>query len=244
MPLDIIPVSLFPNVPMLPGVPQLLRSPLAPTFTAPTPGAAQRGALSSGAKQKSAWGIFDSSLNPVLSPDSVVDFGFSNEWKLPNFPVQRGAFSSYDKVPLPFEVSVRMSKGGSVGDRTQFLSDLDTIARSLDLYFIGTPERIYQNCNIFRYEVTRRGAEGACFLTEVDVFFAQINQVAAQYTNTAKATQNAQQAVSKPPISQGLVQPKAPWPPIPNLFGPKPFVLGTNPNTVFSTLGVPNLNAF
>lgn len=239
MPFDILPVPRFPNVPALLGVPQLLRSPLFPPFPAPTLGVPQQGAISQGANQAAAWGVFDKDLNQVLTPDSVLDFDHSAEWRVSNFPVQRGGFASYNKVIVPFEVSVRMSKAGSgVGDRAQFLADVDTIAKSLDLYTILTPERSYSNCNVTRYEVTRRGAEGAFFLTEVDLFFIQVIEVTAQYTTTAVNTQNAQNAVSKPPVNRGIVQPKAPFPAIPNLFGPKPFVLGTNPNAVFSTLGV------
>jgi hypothetical protein len=233
-----IVVSLYPNVPDLPGVPQLNRSPDFPTDDAPTLGTpAAQDSLWQSSNQAPAWGIVDSDLNLVLSPDSVLDFDNRNEWRISNFPVQAGGFASYNKVTVPFEVSVRMSKGGGVGDRAQFLSDLNNIAQSLALYTILTPERSYSNCNITRYEVSRRGVAGAYFLTEVDVFFVQIIQVTAQYTTTAASTQNAQNPASVPPVNQGIVQPKAPWPAIPNQFGSPPFVLGTDPNTVFSTLG-------
>ena len=125
-----------------------------------------------------------------------------------NFPVQNGAFASYDKVIVPSEFSVRMTKGGSKTDRKNFLDEIDTAANSLQLYKILTPERTYLDVNITRYEVTRRGTQGAFFLAEVDIYFMQIRQVSAQYTSASAATQNAQQPGAQPSTSQGLVQPR------------------------------------
>lgn len=237
MPLATITVSLYPNVPQLPGVPQLVRSPLFPPSPAPTLGTAQQDALGSGANQAPAWGILDSDLNPVLTPDSFLDFDQRADYRISNFPVQAGGFASYNKVTLPQEVSVRMAFGQGVGDRAQFLATLDTLSKSLDLYTILTPERSYTNCNITRYEVTRRGKDGAFFLTEIDVYFIQIIQVTAQYSSTAANTQNAQQAVSQPPVNQGAVQPRAP----PSAFDigglSQPFVLGTPTSSLYQSLG-------
>jgi len=238
MPLVPITVSLYPNVPMLPGVPQLVRSPLFPPSPAPTLGTAQQDALGAGAGQAPAWGIFDASFNAVLVPDSFLDFDQRAEYRISNFPVQAGAFASYNKVTLPQEVSVRMAFGQDLQARSNFLSTLDTLSASLDLYTINTPERGYDNCNITRYEVTRRGKDGAFFLTEIDVFFIQIIQVTAQYSSTAANTQNAQQPVSKPPVNQGGVQPS-----VFNAGGAnglsQPFVLGTPTSSLYQSLGPP-----
>jgi hypothetical protein len=234
MTLPIIVVPLYPNVPNLPGVPQLLRNPLFPASPAPTLGTpAAQDSLWQASQMQAAWGIYDSTgTTLVVTPDSVLDFDNRNEWRVSNFPIQAGGFASYNKVTVPFEVSVRMSKGGSVSDRTAFLNQIKAIASDTNLYTILTPEQTYQNCNITRYEVSRRGASGAFFLTEVDVFFVQIIQVTAQYSNASQLTQNAQNPASVSYLSQGAVQPGTF-----NLGGQQPFILGTDPNTVFSTLG-------
>jgi hypothetical protein len=239
MPLATITVSLYPNVPMLPGVPQLVRSPLFPPSPAPTLGTAQQDALGSGSAQQNLWGIFDSSFNPVLQPDSFLDFDWRSDYRISNFPVQAGGFATYNKVKLPEEISLRMAFGQDLTARANFLSTLSSLSAGLDLYTISTPEVSYLNCNIQRCEVTRRGKEGAFFLTEVDVYFIQIIQVTAQYSSTAANTQNAQQAVSQPPVNQGAVQPQTPAPinnfPITGLS--QPFVLGTPTSSLYQSLG-------
>lgn len=143
---------------------------------------------------------------PVISADSVLDFGNRNESRVSDFPVQQGAFASYNKVAVPFEVVVRLSKSGNVADRATFLQQIDAASKTLVLYRVVTPERTYENMNLIRYEVTRRGASGAYFLTDVDVYFREIREVAAQYSTTVAATRNAQEASAVPAVSQGVRQ--------------------------------------
>lgn len=158
MSLTIIPAFPFPNVPNLPGVPQLARSSLFPPSLAPTiatPAAPQD--LAATANQTAAWGIFDKDLNQVLTADSVLDFDSRNEWRVANFPIQAGAFASYNKVTMPPETVVRLAKGGGVGERSQFLADINTIAASLDLYTIDARAQLpVRECDALRTDASGR----------------------------------------------------------------------------------------
>lgn len=237
MALPIIVVSLYPNVPRLPGVPQLVRSPLFPPSPAPTLGSGPASTLNAAASSQTAiWGICDSDLNPIVTPDSILNFGHRPQARISNFPVQEGGFANYNKVYLPFELSVGMSKGSTLEDRQDFLNDIEAAFQSLALLTVLTPERSYLSVNVHRYEVQRRDKDAACFLTDVEVFFTQVNEVTAQYSTTAANTQNAQVPASQPPVNQGGVQAK----PVDN-----PFDLSSGPgNMVFSSLSPPNLSVF
>lgn len=149
-------------------------------------------------------------LIPVVMPDNIVEFGYRNEWNVSDYPVQDGSFASYNKVNNPFEVTLRMTKGGSVSDRQDFLEQIDAIAGTLDLYQIVTPEKTYENCNVIRYEVSRRGVKGAYFLEEVDLVVREIRTVDAQYTTTAVNTANAKDASAVGVTNQGTVNGVAP----------------------------------
>ena len=159
------------------------------------------------------WGIFDSNNRLVVDPDSIVDFAKRSEWRVANFPVQAGQFASYNKVKVPFDISVRLTKGGSTLDRTTFLQQLDTVSASLALYTILTPEQSYLGCNIMRVEITRRGKLGAYFI-DAEVFFQQIIEVTPQYssTNVASSTANANPDTAIPSQQQGVVQAQTPSP--------------------------------
>lgn len=212
----------FPNVPALPGVPQLVRqlgSPIS-SFLGGLPIIGQ--ILAQASQASNIWGVFSqpdttsttaadgtvsvSTPDPalVVQPDSIRDFSMRAEWRVSNFPVQQGSFTSYNKVTLPAEYAVQMVKGGTVDDRATFESQIDAIAGSTDLYTIVTPERSYPNSNVTRYEITRRGVSNAFFVV-VDLFFIQIIEQDAAYSITS----NAQTPGALPNVSLGTITPQA-----------------------------------
>ena len=159
-------------------------------------------------KAAPVWGVFNTTGSQVINADNVMAFEYRGEYSISNFPVQQGAFASYNKVAHPFDTSVILTKGGSEADRTAFLLQCETVAASLDLFNIVTPEKQYLNANTTRMELSRKDVKGAFFLV-VELFFTQIVQVDAQYsasgtqgTNTA----NASTPDAVPPINQGNVQ--------------------------------------
>lgn len=215
MPLPNISVPQFPDVPFAPGVPQLLRSataipnPSAPPVLPP----AQNGVLWQAAQGDPVWGVFDQDNNAVLTPDSIIDFGNRQEYRVSDFPVQQGQFASYNKVTLPSEISIKMTSGGTVDDRTQFLNEVAQVAASTDLYTVVTPEKTYIDYTATHFEVTRRGKDGAFWLDDVEMHFRQVIQVTAQYsTVTTQPTENAQNPAAVPATNSGQVQPQTPAP--------------------------------
>jgi hypothetical protein len=142
----------------------------------------------------------------MLSPDSFLDFDYTQEWSVSTAPTQLGGFADYNRVASAFEIKLRMAKGGgikladdavgnlragnfgnlftsAVQQRHEFLeqiADLDTT----ELYDIVTPEKTYFRCNFLRAEISRRGEKGAYQMPMVDVYFREIRFVTAVYTKT------------------------------------------------------------
>lgn len=212
MPSVFIPKPQFPTVPALPGVPQLVRQSLLSAQAAllPIQAVLDTGLLIKelallAASRPQTWGVFDSNGNKVIDPDSIFAFSDRAEWRLLDYPVEDGAFGTFNKVIVPFENSVRMNKGGSLSDREEFLTSIDNIAGDTNIYQIRTPEKSYLSVNIMRRELIRRSSEGAYFL-EVDLTFRQIQQRTPQYSSTSTNTANAQNPAAVPPVNQGNVQ--------------------------------------
>lgn len=206
----------FPDVPNYPGVPQLARAFLpSPSSVAVSIGGAALSSLFGSLVQSVQWAIYDSAGDAVIVPDSFLDFEHHPHWDIPDFPVQGTgsnptAFATYNKVKLPFDIHMRMSKStGGVAGRYQFLKALDAAADSIALYTIVTPEMTYSNADILDYDIVRTtegmSASGAYFLTEVDVTFRQIIPVSAQYSTTT--LQNASNASARPQSVTGPVIP-------------------------------------
>lgn len=228
-----IPKPPFPNVPKLPGVPQLPRSPFFPPGPPPgLSGIIAVGRLALALTSKPQWGIYkiepptseptatvdpdtgEDVLDtvvitppapPVIVPDNFARLDYQQEWDVGTMPAQKGAFANYNKVASPYQLKLRMTKGGTLKDRQEFLATLETISASLDLYKILTPERVYQPTNIFGFRVVREGARGAYYFAEVEISFMEIRQVAALYTTTAQNTQNAKQPSALPVNNMGTL---------------------------------------
>jgi hypothetical protein len=129
------------------------------------------------------WGIF---LNgaPVLSYDNQVSFGYKQDWALSNYPVEQGAFQTYDKVQLPSEIRCRFSAGASVTNRESMLSSVDAVMSDTNLYDVVTPENVFLGYN-FTHRDYDRAAENVGLIV-IDVWLQEIMETAtAQYQNTS-----------------------------------------------------------
>lgn len=203
-----ISVSPWPNVPQLPGVPQIPRSPQFPASATPTLGSqAPASQLFTAMAAGPTWGIFDMSGNLVVAADSVLAFSNKSEWTKSTYPIEGGKLATYNKVIRPFANYVRLAKGGTQTDRTDFLNQIIAIEGDLNNYMIVSPELTYSPVNLSHHEETRRGAEGAFYLCEVDLYFEQVLDVEAQFSSTTANTTNAINPAAVPSTSEGNVQP-------------------------------------
>lgn len=224
----IIPKPPFPNVPKLPGVPQLPRPgnlPAGPPLIVQLSTAALQ--IFRAFDNRPVWGIFKqhsaqaqittddngfqtvtmqpAATVPVILPDNFLEMSYKNEWNIPEYPIQQGGFLNYNKVNNPFEISLRMTKGGSESDRQEFLDSIDDIAGDLNLYEIRTPSKTYRSCNVIRFEYARVGTKGAFFLV-VDLVVKEVRITQAEYSTTAAATLNARDPSAQPPDNLGTTQ--------------------------------------
>ena len=140
------------------------------------------------------WGIFGQNGIPLLLSDNVMSVKHQNTSKVSNAPIERGSFASYNKVGVPFTVTVQMSKGsGGVFERGAFLGLLDTLANSTDLFLVITPEAVYPNMAITGYDYAREASDGARLL-KVNIHLAEVRQVEGKYTKTKADSAQAQGA--------------------------------------------------
>ncbi len=162
------------------------------------------GRFSAGA---SAWGIYLQGVL-VIEPDSIVALDYHREWTLADYPIEGGGFETYDKVAKPFDIRLRITKGGSEADRTQFLADVEAISASLSLYDILTPEKSYLSVNVTSLANSRTATNGMG-LVIIDLGLRQIRMDAVA---TVGATTTSVVAPAAPsgatPVNGGTVQPQ------------------------------------
>jgi len=148
------------------------------------------------------WGVFQNGAAVVLA-DNVVAFDYKKDWRISNYPQEEGAFQSYNKVTMPYDARITMTKGGNNTDRQNFLKQLDAVAASFDLYDVVTPERIYSSANVSHVDYSRTSTNGVGLLT-VDIWLTEIRVTATQQFS------NPKNANSADPATPGTIQPQAP----------------------------------
>jgi hypothetical protein len=148
------------------------------------------------------WGIFRDG-QAVIEPDSIVAVDYKKDWHISDYPIESGSFESYNKVRLPYEARVTMTKGGTEEDRTTFLSTLEQIAASRDLYDVVTPEYTYASANITHFDLNQRRADTGVSLLTVTIWLQEVRiEASSEFTNTSEPS-----AVDQ--VNVGVVQAQA-----------------------------------
>lgn len=170
----------FPTVPIAPGVPALPREAGVSAFLP----ALMTGDLVLGLGLVGPqWGVF-SGGSPILVPDNIVDFGFRNTAAIMDYPLEEGAFGTYNKVANPFDTKVRMTVGRSEAARQAFLAEVDAVQKSLDLFDVVTPSKTYTSVNVVHYDYNQRAERGVGLLT-VDLWLREVRVTAtSSFSNT------------------------------------------------------------
>ena len=149
------------------------------------------------ARQPVDWGIYLQNTK-VITPDSIVSLDYRREWRLADYPQEQGAFQTYNKVLTPFDVRLRMTKGGNAFTRGDFLDKIEEIAASLDLYNVVTPDATYTSVNIVSIGYSRTANQGAGLIS-VDIGLRQVRVTAKQTFANVKAP------AAQAPVSGGTV---------------------------------------
>jgi len=200
----------YPDVPNLPGVPAIPRSPSSPTPPINNISTAKIPNNAYGIQ----WGFVDSTGVSVITPDSFIEFEYREERKVPNYPVEGGSFSSYNKVALPFDLRVTVScNGNGAMSKETFLSTIEQLINSLTLINVITPNATYNNCNLIHVDYRREAKQGVSLII-AQLWFQEI-RIAQQAVPATSAPSGATTYLN------GQVSPITYTPPVtPLLFAP------------------------
>lgn len=223
----------YPNVPVAPGAPPVLRTPqqAIQEVGIVVADAVQIYQLFQGPQ----WGLFlmDEVQTPALLADSVISVEVRADSTVATAPQEQGAFQSYDKVQVPYMVRIVFgisggaylpigsvfgidlptfglgSLGTGIGDpaskRNQFLTDIER-DRTIPLLLTAiTPDQSFFPVTVIHYDYRRTAVNGATLL-QVDVWLQQVRITGGfQFTNDT-----LQDSSAADPGNNGTVAPKGP----------------------------------
>jgi hypothetical protein len=162
------------------------------------------------------WGLYLDGV-PAVIANSVIAFRYKVDWRISKAQLEQGAFASYNKVQVPFDVQLRFASNGSQEDRQALLDSVAAIIGSLELFDAVTPEVTYSNVNPTHYDYQRTATDGQGMLI-VDVYCEFVNIGAeASFGDT-------QSPGASPQVNNGQQQPQVTrGPDLPNISPPPNF---------------------
>lgn len=187
-----MPLIPYPNVPSgVFGVPIVTPPPVG--YTRPDPPAVNTTTVEPNAAQTTTspkvpnvWQIVDDKGNAVITPDSVISIDYRNQQRILMYPVEQGAFSSYNKVATPFDIRLIIAcSGGGTVSREQFTKTLDDMVQSTNIYSIVTPDRVYKSVNLVMVNYQRKAKSGVT-LVMAECMFQEIRQTVEGTVTTSK----------------------------------------------------------
>ena len=133
----------------------------------------------------SVWGIFQDGA-PVVVAESVVAVDYRREFAISDYPVEQGAFESYDKVQLPRDVHMRFT-AGTVAARSELLTSIDAILPTTQLVDVVTPDAVYTSLTLSHQDYSRTAQRGLGLL-QVEVWALEVVQNGQGASTTGSTT--------------------------------------------------------
>ena len=175
----------FPNVPIAPGVPAVARgilNAIAATSAPQIPLLPNNVAVQAALSAK--WGLYTQAGNLAADWDNVISIEGQIESRISDYPVEKGGFATYNKVRVPNEVRLILSRGGTVGERIRFLGAIQSAATGIELFNVLMPEGIFINVNVISYRVVRQSDHGMGLLV-LELSLRSVRETAKlAFTNT------------------------------------------------------------
>lgn len=205
-----MPFIIYPDVPNIPGIglPQLPQPPIGYQFPSSGGDLTELDASDTTSLDNTpVWSITDTSGNSLLQPDSVIDFEYRGEMKIPTYPIEGGSFRSYNKIPIPYDIRMTVAcNGNGQQTRDEFLSACEALRESLDTAVINTPDDVYDSVNMIHFDYRREARQGVSLLL-VQLWFQEIRvdqtgQIQTSEPDGMDPSQNGQVSPVNPTTGQ------------------------------------------
>ena len=140
----------------------------------------------------------------VFTPTSWISVERLSDAAISNAPVEKGSFSSYNKVRRPADLRVIFTLEGWTGytgavanltnlstlSRQTLINTLDVMMASANTYDIETPDTTYTSYDLVHYGYKTTAASGVTLLT-VEAYFQEVISIAeTSVSSNSKSTSN------------------------------------------------------
>ena len=131
---------------------------------------------------KRSWIVRGDSAEVAFS--AMLEFSAEKSSRLPDEPIEKGSFATYNRVIEPRSITCRLGVSGTAQQLQSEIDRLTTLSENDEKITLVTPEQSYKNMMLESFDY-RRDAQNGRGVLYVDLRFKEIREVASQQTTTA-----------------------------------------------------------
>ena len=126
----------------------------------------------------------------VRGQSSAVDFNSMQEFsaekssRLPDEPIEKGSFATYNRIIEPRAITCRLSIEGGASKLQSAIDRLTDLCENNETITLTTPEQSYKNLMLESFDY-RRDAQNGRGVLFVDLRFKEVREVKSAQTTTA-----------------------------------------------------------
>lgn len=116
--------------------------------------------------------------------NSMQEFSAEKSSRLPDEPIEKGSFATYNRIIEPRAITCRLSIEGGASKLQSAIDRLTDLCENNEKITLTTPEQSYKNMMLESFDYRRDATNGRGVLF-VDLRFKEIREVASQQTTTS-----------------------------------------------------------
>lgn len=116
--------------------------------------------------------------------NSMQEFSAEKSSRLPDEPIEKGSFATYNRIIEPRSISCRLSVEGSASKLQSAIDRLTDLCENNETITLTTPEQSYKNMMLESFDYRRDATNGRGVLF-VDLRFKEIREVQSAQTTTS-----------------------------------------------------------
>lgn len=120
----------------------------------------------------------------VVGFSSMQEFSAENSSRLPDEPIEKGSFATYNRVIEPISISCILSFEGDASELQNAIDRLTALCKNDEKIALITPEQSYKNMMLESFG-RRRDAQNGRGVLYIDARFKEIREVQSAQTTTA-----------------------------------------------------------
>jgi hypothetical protein len=115
---------------------------------------------------------------------AMIEFSATRESRLPDEPIEKGSFATYNRVIDPVTIQCKLAVKGGAAELQSKVDRLTALSQNDEKITLTTPEQSYPNMMLESFDY-RRDANNGRGVLYVDLRFKEIREVKSQQTTTS-----------------------------------------------------------